>query len=272
MKRLVCLLAFLSLLAAAITGCQQRPVVAEAAPPIPLPTLVELPGGQAYIGDQSNQGDLDERPVQEITLKPFFISQNEITFNEYDAFAKATGRLLPVDATWGRGSKPVINVSWGDAEAYTLWLSRQTDSKWRLPSELEWEYAARAGQLSQFQTGNQPESLCRVANIADQSARNAGNEWQISQCNDNVVNTSSVGLYPPNRFGLHDMHGNVWEWTSDCYRLYSQPTSKRRACEMKVIRGGSFQTSASSARFSNREAMSTNTRINQIGFRVVKEK
>lgn len=235
-----------------------------------VPETVELPAGKFYMGDQSGIGDRDERPVQQVEIASFAISKYEISFKQFDEFSDATGQTRVDDRGWGRNQLPVINVSWEDARAYTQWLSLNTGQKWRLPSEAEWEYAARAGKYSNYQSGNQQEAVCSVGNIADQKAYNAGIATQITQCDDGAVHTKQVGSYSANSFGLYDMHGNLWEWVADCYAAYADNSGSVQ-CEKRVIRGGSFLTPAMSARVSNREALMPSERLHQVGFRVVRE-
>jgi len=134
----------------------------------------------------------------------------EVTFEEYDRFADATGRDKPKDKGWGRGKRPVINVSWDDAKAYVDWLSEQTDESYGLPSEAQWEYAARAGTTTKYWWGN--TAYHEYANYGTEKCC-AG----LKTGKDKWKNTSPVGSFEPNPFGLYDMVGNVWEWVADPY-------------------------------------------------------
>ena len=145
----------------------------------------------------------DERPVHTVRVERFELSKYEVTFEEYDRFTAATGRARADDEGWGRGRCPVINVTWDDAVAYTQWLSQQTGERYRLPSEAEWEYAARAGTSTAYSWGN--EIGRNRANCYG-----CGSRWDGRQ-------TAPVGSLSPNGWGLHDMHGNVWEWVQDCW-------------------------------------------------------
>ena len=136
--------------------------------------------------------------------RPFAVGKFEVTFAEWDACLSGGGcSHRPGDAGWGRGKRPVINVSWNDAKAYVAWLSRQTGRAYRLLSEAEWEYAARAGTTTPFSTGRTITS--------DQANFNSNRIGQYRQ------QTVPVGLFSANGFGLHDMHGNVAEWVEDCW-------------------------------------------------------
>jgi formylglycine-generating enzyme required for sulfatase activity len=172
------------------------------------PEMVEIPGGSFRMGCVSGRdcGD-DELPVRAVRVARFELSKYEVTFEEYDRFTVATGRGGADDDEWGRGRRPVINVSWEAAVAYTRWLSEQTGERYRLPSEAEWEYAARAGTETKYHYGNDESRLCEYGNHADTST-NYG--WRNKTCSDGVGDrTAAVGTYRSNAFGLFDMHGNV---------------------------------------------------------------
>jgi formylglycine-generating enzyme required for sulfatase activity len=160
------------------------------------PEMVVIPAGEFEMGDLKGDGDQNEQPVHTVRIiKPFAIGRHVVTFEEFDRFAKPTGRKLPADSGWGRGRQPVINVSWDDAAAHAEWLSQQTAKRYRLPSEAEWEYAARGGTKTAYWWGNQ---------MRNDMAKSGGG-------------TSPVGSFPPNPFGLYDTAGNVWEWVQDCW-------------------------------------------------------
>jgi len=163
------------------------------------PELVLIPAGTFQMG--SNDGSSDEKPVHTVTVKSFALGKYEVTFEEYDKFCEATGRDKPKDEGWGRGKRPVINVSWDDAKAYVKWLSEQTGKDYRLPTEAQWEYAARAGTTTKYWWGNE---------IGKNNANcdGCGSQWDNKQ-------TAPVGSFKPNSFGLYDVSGNVWEWLED---------------------------------------------------------
>jgi formylglycine-generating enzyme required for sulfatase activity len=165
------------------------------------PEFVLIPGGTFQMG--SNDGDSDEKPVHTVSLKSFALGKYEVTFEEYDKFCEATGRSKPDDFVWGRGKRPVINVSWNDAKAYVKWLSEQTGKDYRLPSEAQWEYACRAGSTGKYSFG---DDVTQLGNYG----------WYDSNSDGK---THPVGEKQANTFGLYDMHGNVWEWLED--NLYS---------------------------------------------------
>jgi formylglycine-generating enzyme required for sulfatase activity len=225
------------------------------------PEMVLLPSGKFRMGDQTGIGDDNEKPVHVVTIaKPFALSRFEVSFAEYDLFAKATNRPLPDDEGWGRGNRPVINVSWKDAEAYAEWLSDKTGQPYRLPSEAEWEYAARAGNLTTYWWGDQMKP--NMAVCAD-----CGSQWDGQQ-------TAPVGSFPANTWGLHDMTGNVDEWVADCYEDdYTRApidgsASTQRICENRVMRGGSWFEISRLIRPASRYRHPTGASRNSWGFRV----
>ena len=209
----------------------------------PGPAMVVVPAGSFRMGCVSgNACTPQERPVRTVTFaEPFSISKYEVTFDEFDAFARATDRPIPDDSGWGRGRRPVVNVSWDDAKAYAEWLAAETGRRYRLPTEAEWEYAARAQTETPFAWG---EGAVDKANCAN--------------CGRSPSRTLPVGSYTANAWGLHDMHGNVWEWVQDCWNDSYEgapPTGKastRGDCGRRVVRGGSWFNEAMFARSASR--------------------
>ena len=200
------------------------------------PEMVVVPAGRFLMGDLSGDGMSRERPVREVTIsRPFAIGKHEITFADYQRFLGPAAP--PADEGWGRGNRPVINVSWTEAVAYVSWLSAQTGQHYRLPSEAEWEYAARAGTTTAFSWGDDVgESLANCANCGSPP-------WGGRQ-------SAPVGSFPANPWGLFDMHGNVWEWVRDCaHENYVGAPSDGSAwevgdCAKRVVRGGAFDFGA----------------------------
>ena len=191
--------------------------------------------------------------------KPFAIGRYEVTFNEYDLFAKAAEKSLPYDGGWGRGRRPVINVSWADAREYVEWLAEQTGKRYRLPSEAEWEYAARSGGKEEMFAGTSDE-------------RNVGEYAVINSTRE------PVGTKAPNGLGLYDMSGNVEEWVEDCWHEnYNGAPTDGRAwleenggdCGQRVWRGGSW--SSPCIRSSYRSKTSAGDRFWSLGFRVARD-
>jgi formylglycine-generating enzyme required for sulfatase activity len=170
----------------------------------------------------------------------------------------------------------VLCVSWNDARAYAQWLSQKTGERYRLPTEAEWEYAARAGTSAARAWGDDPREACRFANVADQSRFQIWGFGQKHQCNDGHYFTAPAGSYAQNAFGLHDMLGNVWEWTQDCWNAsYAGAPSDGAAsltgdCAQRVSRGGSWSTVPRYARSASRNKHAADHRDNLTGFRLLR--
>ncbi len=220
---------------------------------ISMPDMLLLKGGVFEMGDNTGTGDNDELPLHEVTLVSYRMSQTEITFAQYDNFAKDAGKPLPSDEGWGRGQRPVINISWQDAREFALWLSEKSGKTLSLPSESQWEYAAKASRWD---------------------AQNAGDKANCEGCYkwDNKESVP-VGQFPANAFGLHDMQGNVWEWTSDCYTDFYSPQggAPQDGCDNKAVRGGSWYDLPTQLRSTNRSKAASSKHSNRIGFRLVEE-
>ena len=227
------------------------------------PLMLKLPGGLFTMGKQLALPDEDEGPAHDVRLGEFLIGATEVTFEEYDRFARATGRRLPGDFGWGRGTRPVVDITWADARAYADWLSRRTGKGYRLPSEAEWEYAAGAGQRSFFWWGHKVEPGRAVC-------FDCGTLW------DNR-SSAPVASLDANPFGLYDTAGNVMEWVEDCYHpSYEGAPSDGRpwigeSCGFRVARGGAFNKPARSMRTTARQHFAADTRINAIGLRLARD-
>lgn len=229
------------------------------------PDMVPVPGGSYQQGDSEGAGESWRKPVHSVTIKPFELGKYEVTFDEYDRFAIATGQRLPEEEGWGRGQRPVIDVSWGEATAYADWLSKQTGTPYRLPSESEWEYAARGGAKQEAWAGTSQDSqLGRYAVFAD----NSGGR------------TDEVGKKEPNSFGLHDLSGNVWEWVEDCEHLTYEGAPEDGSawlrtnggdCGRHVVRGGSWGYKSEDLRVSDRGRGVVDLRNARVGFRLAKD-
>ena len=225
------------------------------------PEMVVVPAGRFRMGCVSGLDCFDdEKPVHEVTMpRAFALSVHEVTFEDYDRF---TYPNKVDDESWGRGRRPVIYVSWNDAKEYVAWLSSQTGAEYRLPSEAEWEYAARAGTATKYSWGNEIG-----ANRANCDNDGCGDRWEY---------TAPVGSFAPNAFGLYDMHGNVWEWVEDCWNgSYSGAPSDGSAwlrgdCAVRVVRGGSWDDLAWLLRAALPLRLSTGDRYGTLGFRVAR--
>jgi formylglycine-generating enzyme required for sulfatase activity len=227
------------------------------------PDMVVLVGGTFKMGDNSSKYD-DEKPIHEVEIKPFAIGKFEVTLGEFKAFVNATNYSVKTVSwcNWDSGKfaendrQPVQCVSWEDATKYAEWLSKKTAKKYRLPTEAEWEYAARANTSTKWSFGDNESDLKEYAWYD----KNSGN------------GTHEVGQKKPNGFGLFDMHGNVWEWTCSDKENYSK--NKHLECSSnnnanKSLRGGSWYYVAGGCRSALRYDGSPASRLDSVGFRVV---
>lgn len=243
------------------------------------PELVVIPAGSFLMGTPKAiqvptevPAELD--PVNITITRPFALGRFELTRGEYQEFVTATGYSPPDPhcRTWVEGLKgfrdlprgwqqanipaaptdrhPVSCISWHDARAYLAWLSKQTGRNYRLPSETEWEYAARGGTRTLYPTGNDARGLCRQANLHDRrTAARYPLAWTVAPCDDGFADVALVGRLQPNNFGLYDMLGNVWEWAEDCASLsyFGRPLDQRAwtwdgGCKRRIQRGGGWIT------------------------------
>jgi formylglycine-generating enzyme required for sulfatase activity len=227
---------------------------------IDCPKVVRLPAGEFIMGSD------DERPTfgpaqQSEILRPFAISVSEITFYEFEACGAAGACRADVsDHGWGRGNRPVINVTWQDTVDYAAWLTRKTGHRYRLPTEAEWEYAARGNTTTRYFWGDDPgEDLA--------NCRGCGSAWS-------GVQSAPVGQFLPNAFGVLDMHGNVSEWVSDCWADRHGGIAgllPDGSCPLRVTRGGDWYYVAALATSAARKPNAPNLSSYTIGFRVVRD-
>jgi formylglycine-generating enzyme required for sulfatase activity len=249
------------------------------------PDMVAVPAGEFLMGTPDGEGYDYERPRHRVRIaKLFAVGVFEVTWDEWEACVAMRGcdGAPTDDQGFGRERKPVINVTWNQAKAYAGWLSRMTGKDYRLLTEAEWEYVARgvtgAGVASgDYPWGDDPADLCRHSNLADQSFRQEQYEGDIADCDDGNAVTASVGSYPPNGFGLYDMHGNVWEWVEDCWHPgYDGAPDDGSAwieggdCESRVVRGGSWYAAPHLLTSPVRYWSSTGRRVNDLGFRMAR--
>ena len=235
------------------------------------PELVILPAGSFLMGTSgkpysggflglfpSGEGGADERPQHRVTIGyRFAVGRYPVSFEEYDRFADSTGAERPGDEGWGRGRRPVINVSWHDAQAYVRWLSEITSQTYRLLSEAEWEYAARAGTTTKYWWGDE---------ISSDKANYGGGHGK----------TTPVGSYAANPWKLFDVHGNVWEWVEDCWNdSYRGAPLDGSAwttgdCSRRVLRGGSWLSTPGILRAAARDWFYPSDRYGNLGFRIAR--
>ena len=238
-----------------------------------LPDMVEIPTGTFTMGCVEGRDDVvedgcgdDEKPAREITIaRPFTMGQYEVTFLQYDYYVWSERREgnvtldYPSDSTWGRFDRPVIDVSWDDAKAYVRWLSDKTGKSYRLPTEAEWEYAARAGTDTAYWWG-------KTLAVKDANCIVEGSQWGGKK-------TAPVGRFPANPWGLYDTMGNIWEWVEDPYGSYERALTDGSAWEdeksvPRVLRGGSWDHAPGGCRAASRGAGSPASRGRHTGFRV----
>ena len=268
------------------------------------PEMVVVPAGEVLMG--SSQSDIDsgaaaanEGPRHKATIKqPIAVGRFEVTRNQYAAFVngsrhKGSDRCTTFEHNIPeeradrsflnpgyvqQGTHPAVCVSWADAKAYVEWLSQTTGRSYRLLSEAEFEYVARAGSASRYGFGNDAADICKFANGADQSAKTAGlpGDAPYMNCTDGFPFTAPVGSFPANNFGLYDLIGNVWEWTEDCfYGDYATASSDGTArpdgaCSTRTVRGGDWFSTEASLRPAVRAKANADAHYDDIGFRVAR--
>lgn len=246
------------------------------------PEMVVVPAGSFMMGSSASEEGrrFEEGPLHWVTIGvPFAVGVNEITFAQWEACVRAGGceDTEVDDEGWGRGQRPVINVNWWDAMAYAWWLSEETGEQYRLLSEAEWEYVARAGTQSARYWGEGTALQCRHANGYDRTSHQAkGDDKMFVRCEDGHIETAPVGSFLPNAFGLNDVLGNVSEWTLDCWNwMYDGAPADGSAwntgdCSKRVLRGGSWNVVPETLRSARRYGNSAGIRHEYGGFRVAR--
>ena len=225
-------------------------------------------------------GYSDEKPAHSVTVPSFKMGKHEVTFDQWDACVAdgGCGGYTPDDRGWGRGNRPVINVSWDDVQGFIDWLNDRAGGNFRLPTEAEWEYAARAGSTTKYHFGDAESQLCQYANHADTNY--SDHKYCNEACSDGVgERTAEVGQYQPNAWGLYDMHGNVGEWVQDCSNssYVGAPTDGRAwtsgDCNVRVTRGGTWSSAPGISRSASRWQWNTRSeRSSTEGFRLAQDK
>ncbi len=230
------------------------------------PEMVVVPAGAFRMGDLSGGGDVDEGPVRTVRIaRAFAIARFETTFSQWDACAAAGACRQGVgDIGFGRGDRPVMLVSWEDAQAFARWLSETTGRRYRLPTEAEWEYAARAGSGTRFPWG---DDIGR----GNANCDGCGSAWDDER-------TAPVGSLPASAFGIHDMVGNLYEWVEDCgrYSYEDAPSdgsaaAPDAACRQRMMRGGSWLSPPRAARPANRVRGPIGFSDVNVGFRMARD-
>lgn len=267
------------------------------------PTLVVIPAGEFLMGSPNGETgrDNDERQHPVKIEKAFALGQTEVTVGEFRRFVEATSYQTDAERdaqqgcyTWNaqdgkwawqaglswrkpgyeqKSNHPVVCVSWNDANRYAEWLSEQTGQTYRLPTEAEWEYAARAGTRTARYWGEDPNQACRYANVADQTKGPAGNTWIVKHdCSDGYWYTAPVGSYQPNGWKLYDMLGNVGQWT--CSQYAKDYDGSEEKCANKdtggplAVRGGSWINIPARVRSALRDWFDPPYRLFILGFRL----
>lgn len=236
--------------------------------------MVTLPAGEFLMGspDSEPRRNPDEGPQHRVVIaQPFAIAKFEVSFAEWDqCVARGGCSHKPSDEGWGRGKHPVVNIAWSDAQQYVKWLAATTGRPYRLPTEAEWEYASRgvtaAAAAPPFSTG---------ATIGYKQANYDANfVYGPGRIGVYRQKTVEVGSLARNAFGLHEMHGNVWEWVQDCYKPdYQGAPSDGSAvsspdCKLRILRGGAWNYYPWALRSAYRYATPGDVRLNNVGLRV----
>jgi formylglycine-generating enzyme required for sulfatase activity len=261
------------------------------------PKMLAIQGGAFMMGAAPGERDATEyeQPQKKIAIKSFLIGKFDVTREQFAAFVRsahyqpsdrcdAEGRnKMSADFTWDRpgmnvytqtARDPVVCVSWNDANAYVQWLAKITGKPYRLPSEAEWEYAARAGLTGAFMWDDgDDKGMCRYANVADLSTRDDHPNWNIARCNDGHPYTAPVDALKPNAFGVHGMLGNVKQWVADCptpspSAVPADGTATGGDCADHMIRGSAWNSPPPLVRFAYREHVPSDYAANNLGFRV----
>ena len=256
------------------------------------PEMVVIPAGRLVMGSPGDEAGRyrQEGPQRDVTIaQAFALGRTEVTRTQWERFVADSGYRTPpgchvwngertapdAKASWRDpgfaqdGRHPAVCISWNDARDYVAWLSRRTGKTYRLPSEEEWEYAARAGSAQSRHWGDSPAGACEFANVSDITGAKANPAWIAHPCDDGHVFTAPAGSLRANRFGLYDTAGNVWEWTSGCWteQLGGVPSH----CFQRVLRGGSWMSLPAFARSATRHRLDIDMRFSEIGFRVLRQ-
>jgi formylglycine-generating enzyme required for sulfatase activity len=267
------------------------------------PEMIVVPEGSFTMGSRaSEKGRSDnEGPQHAVKIaRPLAVGKFHVTVDQFTAFVTETGHDAGTKCnvfeggskmeerpglSWRNpdfaqtGAHPAVCLSWNDAKAYVAWLSRKTGRSYRLLTEAEWEYAARAGSTTRYPFGDDEKESCRYANGADQTTKSTipeAKSWTIAPCTDGYAYTSPVGSFLPNAFALHDMHGNAYQWLEDCWHAnYTGAPADgsaraSRDCSVRVVRGGAWWVPPSGLRSARRDWTRADNRYAYIGFRLAR--
>ena len=233
--------------------------------------FVKIPGGCFQMG--STSGESNEKPVHKECVDDFWMGQYEVTNAQYRKFKSDHSSKEYEGHALDGATQPVVYVSWDDAKTFSEWLSRQGNGTFHLPTEAEWEYAARAGTKTKRYWGDGEREACQYANVFNPSTKQAfGWSWGAFPCEDGFKVTSPVGKFRANKFGLYDMMGNVWEWTCSDWGGYGDGKKNHAKCSSggsyRVSRGGSWDNKPANVRSANRNRYDPGGRSSYLGFRV----
>jgi len=262
------------------------------------PEMIFIPEGSFDMGSPSYDAEhnSEEGPLHHVNVSAFLLGKTHVTRAQFEVFVKATkydagNKCWIFDQTWQErtgvswrnpgfdqeDNHPVTCINWYDAKAYADWLSRKTGKQYRLPTEPEWEYAAKAGSTSARYWGGSPDQACGHANVGDQKLKSQvyGVTWETHDCDDGYAYTSPVGSFKPNAFGLYDMQGNLWQWVSDSWTenyddAPSDSTTLIDKGTYRVLRGGAWSIGPQNIRSAERIQSEASDRVNSDGFRVAR--
>ena len=264
------------------------------------PEMVVIPSGSFDMGSPGSEAGRakDEGPVHRVNVAAFALGKTEVTRGQFAAFVKKTkyssgdkcwthegGKVEERDGDWRKprygqeDNYPIGCINWSDAKAYAEWLSRTTGKKYRLPTEAEWEYAARGNTSTARYWGDKPDEACAYANAADKTAQaqiRGASSWSAHKCTDGFAYTAPAGSFKANAFGLNDMLGNVWEWTEDSYHnSYKGAPADGSAWQgdgaKRVLRGGSWNNGPRNVRTAVRNSYKPELRYSFYGFRLARK-
>jgi sulfatase modifying factor 1 len=263
------------------------------------PKMVVIPAGSFNMGSPATEigRRKDGDPVHQVNIGSFALGKTEITRGQFAAFVKETaydvpnkcwtiedGKYEERDGSWRKfgypqdDKHPVACISWNDAHAYTDWLSYRTGKTYRLPTEAEWEYAARAKTSKARYWGENPDDACKYANVADKTTQQQikrAATWKVHNCTDGFAFSAPAGSFKANAFGLNDMLGNVWEWVEDSYHENYQGAPVDGSAwqgddKKRVLRGGSWYDAPQFVRAAGRDKSAPTSRYDNIGFRIAR--
>lgn len=238
--------------------------------------FVMVKGGCFKMGDSVGEGDPNEQPVREVCVSDFYIGKYEVTNAQYVKFHPEHHSGSSEEPELDKPQMPVVNVSWKDAVEFASWLSQKSGQQYRLPTEAEWEFAARAGSEKSRFWGNDADKACGYANVADMTAKKHRPKWTAFHCDDKHATAAPVGSFKANSLGVYDVLGNAWEWCQDVYnneaytKLPQDDPLYSGSGEYRVMRGGGWSNGPLGIRCSHRVGLSPDFGHHALGIRLVK--